>query len=39
MVRNVKFAEYDATPRPVVAIGNDFGAGHVPPPHHHDRGQ
>jgi AraC-like DNA-binding protein len=39
MVRNAKFAEYDSTPRPVVAIGNDFRAGHVLPPHHHDRGQ
>lgn len=39
MVRNAKFAEYDATPRPVVAIGNDFQAGHVLPPHHHDRAQ
>jgi AraC-like DNA-binding protein len=39
MVRNARFAEYDATPRPVVAIGNDFRAGHVLPPHHHDRGQ
>jgi len=39
MVRNAKFAEYDSTPRPVVAIGNDFRAGHVLPPHHHERGQ
>jgi AraC-like DNA-binding protein len=39
MVRNAKFAEYDATPRPGVAIGNDFKAGHMLPPHHHDRAQ
>lgn len=39
MVRNAKFAEYALTPRPVVAILNDFAAGHVLPPHHHQRAQ
>jgi AraC-like DNA-binding protein len=39
MVRNAKFAEYVATPRPVVAILNEFHVGHVLPPHHHDRAQ
>jgi AraC-like DNA-binding protein/quercetin dioxygenase-like cupin family protein len=39
MVRNARFAEYEATPRPVVAIGNEFPAGHVFPPHQHARAQ
>jgi AraC-like DNA-binding protein len=39
MVRNARFAEYALTPRPVVAIRNDFHVGHVLPPHHHDRAQ
>ncbi len=38
-MRNAKFAEYDAIPRPVVVICNDFGRGHVMPPHHHRRSQ
>ena len=39
MVRNARLAEYEATPRPVVAIGNRFADGHVMPPHRHARGQ
>jgi len=39
MVRNAKFAEYAATPRPVVAILNNFPVEHVLPPHHHERAQ
>lgn len=39
MVRNVRPAEYEHTPRPVVAIANDFADGHVMPPHRHQRAQ
>jgi AraC-like DNA-binding protein len=39
MVRNVLPADYEATPRPVVAIGNDFDQGHVVAPHRHRRCQ
>jgi AraC-like DNA-binding protein len=39
MVRNVPPADYDATPRPVVAIGNDFDRGHVVAAHRHRRCQ
>jgi len=39
MVRNARLAEYDATPRSVVVICNDFASGHVMPPHHHRRSQ
>jgi AraC-like DNA-binding protein len=39
MVRNVRPADYEATPRPVVAIGNDFDQGHVVEPHRHRRCQ
>jgi len=38
-VRNVKFAEFETTPRPVVAIGNSFGAADAIAPHKHDRSQ
>ena len=38
-MRNARYAEYDATPRPVVAIANEFKAGHILPPHRHDRAQ
>jgi AraC-like DNA-binding protein len=31
--------EYERTPRPVVAIANDFPAGHVMAPHRHRRSQ
>jgi AraC-like DNA-binding protein len=39
MVRNARLAEYERTPRPVVAIANDFPAGHEMPPHRHQRSQ
>lgn len=39
MVRNAPPAEYEATPRPVVAIGNDFDHGHVIAAHRHRRCQ
>lgn len=39
MVRNVTAQAYEDTPRPVVAIGNDYPAGHVIPPHRHRRSQ
>jgi AraC-like DNA-binding protein len=39
MVRNARLSEYERTPRPVVAIANDFLAGHVMPPHRHPRSQ
>ena len=39
MVRNAKFTEYDAIPRSVVVICNDFETGHVMPAHHHRRAQ
>lgn len=38
-MRNVRPAEYDDTPRPVVVICNDFPSGHVIPPHSHRRSQ
>lgn len=38
-MRNAQFAEYDATPRPVVAICNDFESGHVLPAHSHRHAQ
>jgi AraC-like DNA-binding protein/mannose-6-phosphate isomerase-like protein (cupin superfamily) len=39
MVRNARLAEYESTPRPVVAIGNRFADGHIMPSHRHARGQ
>jgi AraC-like DNA-binding protein len=39
MVRNARLTEYERTPRPVVAIANDFPAGHVMAPHRHGRSQ
>ncbi|HEX4408599.1 MAG TPA: helix-turn-helix transcriptional regulator [Xanthobacteraceae bacterium] len=38
-MRNVKPAEFEAIPRPVVVICNNFEAGHVIPPHCHRRSQ
>ncbi len=38
-MRNARLAEYENTPRPVVAIANDFAEGHVMPPHSHARAQ
>lgn len=39
MVRNASAPDYEATPRAVVAIGNDYPDGHVIPPHRHRRSQ
>ena len=38
-MRNVQPEDYDATPRPVVAVGNDFRPGHVVAAHRHRRCQ
>jgi AraC-like DNA-binding protein len=38
-MRNVTFAEYDATPRPVVVICNDHASGHVMATHSHRHSQ
>ena len=38
-MRNVKFAQFAATPRPVVAIGNSFVATDVISPHKHEHSQ
>src|SRR5438128_567267 len=38
-MRNACFSEYDATPRPVVVICNDFESSHVLPAHSHRRAQ
>jgi AraC-like DNA-binding protein len=39
MVRNTQVEVFDAIPRPVIALGNDYPDGHVIPPHRHRRGQ
>jgi AraC-like DNA-binding protein len=39
MVRNTLVELIDDTPRPVIALGNDYPDGYVIPPHHHRRGQ
>jgi AraC-like DNA-binding protein len=40
MVKNTRFvAAFDATPRPVVAVGNDYPDDFEVTPHHHGRGQ
>jgi len=39
MVRNVRVADYEAVPRAVLAIGNDYPAGHETRPHVHRRAQ
>ncbi|MDR3507406.1 MAG: helix-turn-helix transcriptional regulator [Caulobacteraceae bacterium] len=39
MVRNISPADYEATPRPIVAVGNDFPLGHVILAHRHRRCQ
>jgi AraC-like DNA-binding protein/mannose-6-phosphate isomerase-like protein (cupin superfamily) len=39
MVRNARAADYEATPRPIIAVGNDYPAGHHHPPHRHRRWQ
>lgn len=38
-MRNARFAEYDATPRPVVVICNNFQSGDVLPAHSHRHAQ
>lgn len=38
-MRNANLREYEATPRPVVVICNDFAGGHVMASHHHRRSQ
>src|ERR1700744_5211262 len=39
MVRNSLVEIFDAVPRPVIALGNDFPDGHAVPPHQHRRSQ
>ena len=39
MVRKLQIEVVDDTPRPIVAVGNDYPDGHVIPPHRHRRGQ
>lgn len=39
MVRNTHIEVYDQTPRPVVAVGNEFPDGHRIEPHRHRRAQ
>lgn len=39
MVRNARVADYEAVARTVLAIGNDYPAGHETAPHHHRRAQ
>lgn len=39
MARHIRAAQIEATPRPVVAVGNDYPAGHEHPAHSHRRSQ
>jgi AraC-like DNA-binding protein len=39
MVRRTRAAEHEATPRPLIAVGNDYPDGHLHPAHTHRRGQ
>lgn len=39
MVRNASITPIIDTPRPIVALGNDYPDGHLIPPHTHARGQ
>jgi hypothetical protein len=39
MARNIRAAEIEALPRPITAVGNDYPAGHLHPPHRHGRSQ
>ena len=40
MVKNTRFVtDYDAVPRPVVAVGNEYPDDHEIEPHHHGRAQ
>ena len=39
MVRNARLEDLGDAPRPIIAVGNEYGDGHVVPPHSHRRGQ
>ncbi|HEX4328113.1 MAG TPA: helix-turn-helix transcriptional regulator [Burkholderiales bacterium] len=39
MARNTRAARLEHTPRPIVAVGNDYPAGHEHAPHQHRRSQ
>ena len=39
MARHIRAQEIEALPSPVVAVGNDYPAGHLHPPHRHARSQ
>jgi len=39
MARHIRASQIEATPRPVVAVGNDYPAGHEHPAHSHRRSQ
>ena len=39
MVRHARAAQYEDVLRPIIAVGNDYPAGHVHPPHRHRRAQ
>jgi AraC-like DNA-binding protein len=39
MARDIHIESVDRTPRPIVAIGNDYPDGHAIEPHNHRRGQ
>ena len=39
MARHIRAQEIEAVARPVTAVGNDYPAGHVHPPHRHRRSQ
>ena len=39
MARHIRAQQIEAVPRPVTAVGNDYPAGHVHPPHRHGRSQ
>ena len=38
-MRNARSDDYDATPRPVIAVGNEYGHGDARGSHRHRRGQ
>lgn len=39
MVRGSRAEQHEAAPRPVIAVGNEYPAGHRHPPHRHRRAQ
>jgi AraC-like DNA-binding protein len=39
MARKIRIDDVEDTPRPIVAIGNDYPDGHIIAPHRHRRGQ